>query len=245
MSYHWNWQIFLEPVSTGRGTYLDWLLSGLCWTLAVALVAWVLALALGVVLGVVLTGRSRVARWSAIAYCETFRGVPLLVQMFLWYFVLPELLPAGAAHWLKREMPLPEAATAALALAAYTASRIAVLVRAGIESVPRGLREAGAALGLRGWATYQSILLPICLRTMTPTLTSEFMSLVKNTSIALTIGVMELTAQARAVTEYTFHGFESFAAATLLYLVIVMIVGQLMRRVEARSRIVGMLTVRT
>jgi glutamate/aspartate transport system permease protein len=240
VSYHWNWQVFYDPVAVGSGQYLHWLLSGAGVTLAIGLTAWLLALLVGVPVGALQTARSRGLRLPAVMYSELFRNVPLIVQMFIWYFVIPELLPAAAARWIKREMPLPEATTAVVALGLYTASRVAIQVRAGIDGISAGLRDAARALGLNAWDTYRRVLLPLALRTMVPVLTSEFMSIMKNTSIALTIGLMELTARARAMNEYTFQGFETFTAATILYVLIALSANRVMRRVELRCRIPGM-----
>ncbi len=233
MNYNWNWGIlFQEP-------YFGWLLSGFNWTVSVALCAWVIAFTLGSVIGVMRTVPSRIARSFATAYVELFRNIPLLVQMFLWYFALPEALPEEAGRFLKRDLPQPEFVTAVVALGFYTASRVAEQVRAGIESVHGGLGNAAKASGLSITQTYRHVLLPISFRLVIPSMTSEFLTIFKNSSLALTIGLLELTAQARQITEYTFQGFEAFAAATVLYVAIALIVTVLMIFVEQRARIPG------
>src|SRR5258706_10841514 len=147
MSYNWNWLIFWQPSPEGTGTYLDMLLSGLVWTLVTATVAWVLALVMGSIVGVLRTLPVGLARGAAASYVEFFRNIPLLVQLFLWYFVLPELLPRPAGLWLKQ---LPNAAfwTAAIGIGLYMSARVAEQVRAGIASLPAGQTMAGKALGL-------------------------------------------------------------------------------------------------
>ncbi|NJM35375.1 MAG: amino acid ABC transporter permease [Rhodomicrobium sp.] len=233
MNYNWNWSIlFQEP-------YFDWILSGLGWTVAVALSAWVIAFTLGSVIGVMRTVPSKAARSFATAYVELFRNVPLLVQMFLWYFALPEVLPDDAGRWLKRDLPNPEFVTAFVALGFYTASRVAEQVRAGIESIPKGLNNAAKASGLSTYQTYRHVLLPISFRIVIPPLTSEFLTIFKNSSLALTIGLLELTGRTQQITEYTFQGFEAFAAATVLYVIIALIVTLTMTWVEGRTRIPG------
>ncbi len=233
MNYNWNWGIlFQEP-------YFDWLVSGFGWTVAVALCAWMIAFTLGSVIGVMRTLPSRPLRMFATAYVELFRNVPLLVQMFLWYFALPEVLPADAGRFLKRDLPNPEFITAFVALGFYTASRVAEQVRSGIESIPGGLTNAAKSTGLSTVQIYRNVLLPISFRIIIPPMTSEFLTIFKNSSLALTIGLLELTAQARQITDYTFQGFEAFAAATVLYVVIALIVTILMSIVESRSRIPG------
>jgi glutamate/aspartate transport system permease protein len=220
MNYHWNWAVIAERTVLGRGTYLEWLVDGACRTVMAGLAAWALALVLGILTGSLMTVNHRLLRRVAKLYIEVARNIPLIVQMFLWYFVMPELLPREWSHWVKREMPYPEFATAVVALALYTAARIAIQVQAGIEALPRGQALACRALGMSTFQSYRFVLLPSTLRVMAPTLTSEFMAVFKNTSVALTIGLLELTAQARAMSEYTFQGFEAFALATLLYLLI-------------------------
>jgi glutamate/aspartate transport system permease protein len=191
------------------------------------------------VIGVARTLPYAPVRLAATAYVELFRNIPLLVQIFLWYFVLPELVPQSAGHWLKRELPYPEFFSAMVGLGLYTASRVAEQVRSGIGAVPPGLSAAARASGLTLAQTYRHILLPLGFRIIVPPLTSEFLGIVKNTSIALTIGVMEITAASRQIESHTFQGYEAFAAATALYLLISVSLLFLTRRLEARTRIPG------
>jgi glutamate/aspartate transport system permease protein len=170
---------------------------------------------------------------------ELFRNIPLLVQMFLWFFVLPELVPEGLGHWLKRDLPYPEFYSATLCLGLFTASRVAEQVRSGIESVPRGLTAVARSSGLTIAQTYRHVLLPLAFRIIVPPLTSEFLGIVKNTSIALTVGILEITAASRQIESYTFQGYEAFAAATVLYLAVAQLLLFLTRRLEARTRIPG------
>jgi glutamate/aspartate transport system permease protein len=215
------------------------LLKGLAVTAGLALSAWIIALALGTVIGVARTLPFAPVRLAATAYVELFRNIPLLVQIFLWFFVLPELVPQSAGHWLKRELPYPEFFSAMVGLGLYTASRVAEQVRSGIGAVPPGLSAAARASGLTLAQTYRHILLPLGFRIIVPPLTSEFLGIVKNTSIALTIGVAEITAASRQIESYTFQGYEAFAAATALYLLISVSLLFLTRRLEARARIPG------
>ncbi len=175
----------------------------------------------------------------ATAYVELFRNIPLLVQIFLWFFVLPELVPESAGRWLKRELPYPEFFSAMVGLGLYTASRVAEQVRSGIASIPPGLGAVARASGFTIAQTYRYVLLPLGFRIIVPPLTSEFLGIVKNTSIALTIGVMEITAASRQIESYTFQGYEAFAAATVLYLLISASLLLVTRRLEARTRIPG------
>ena len=233
MQYNWNWGVLLQE------PYLGWLISGVGWTIAVASAAWVIAFTLGSIVGVARTLPNRWVQGAATAYVELLRNVPLLVQLFIWYFVVPELLPDDWGRWVKRDLPLPEYTTAVIGLGFYTASRVAEQVRSGIESISRGQSMAGYASGLTTLQLYRYVLLPVAFRVIVPPLTSEFLTIFKNSSLALTIGVLELTAQSRQITEYTFQGFEAFTAATVMYVVITLTVTAAMSLVERRARIPG------
>jgi glutamate/aspartate transport system permease protein len=243
VNYNWNWSIFWQPAPDGSGAYLGWLISGLGWTLSTALIAWVIALALGSAVGTV---RTMPLRWLVRlgnAYVELFRNIPLLVQMFLWYFVLPELLPTVLGDTMKQMVP-PWASfwPAVLCLGFYTSARVAEQVRAGIQSLPRGQSMAGTALGLTLPQTYRYVLLPQAFRIILPPLTSEFMNIIKNSAVALTIGLVELTARARAMQEFTFQVFEAFTAATIIYILVTLVVVFGMRRLERKVQVPGLIS---
>ncbi|MEE1506864.1 MAG: amino acid ABC transporter permease [Candidatus Neomarinimicrobiota bacterium] len=236
MQYNWDWGVII------REPYLEWIISGFGWTVSVSIAAWLLAFSLGSIIGIFRTTNNSILRAIAAVYVEIFRNIPLIVQMFLWYFVFPELLPNEAGMWVKREMPMPEFTTAALCLGLYTASRVAEQVRSGIQSIGQGQNNAGLATGLTKFQVYRYILLPVGYRIMIPPLTSEFLTIFKNSSVALTIGVLEITAQARQIEEYTFQGFEAFTTATVLYILVTSIVMILMRVVEGKVSIPGMIS---
>jgi glutamate/aspartate transport system permease protein len=238
VNYHWNWHIFWEPAPNGTGNYLDMLLSGLVLTIETAICAWVLALAFGSVIGVMRTLPSKTASWIGFGYVEFFRNMPLLVQLFVWFFVLPELLPRGLGLWLK-QMPNAPFYTAAIGVGLFMSARVAEQTRAGINSLPRGQRVAATALGLTSAQTYRYVLLPMAFRIMVPPLTSEFLSTIKNTSVAITIGLIELTGEARAMQEFSFQVFEAFTAATMLYLLINVVVVIAMRFLERAVAVPG------
>jgi glutamate/aspartate transport system permease protein len=241
MNYNWNWGIFWEPSPEGVGTYFGMLLSGLRWTIATAVIAWLLALILGSIVGVLRTLPSRGTQVLTSVYVELFRNIPLLVQLFLWFFVLPELLPRTAGLWLK-QLPNAPFWTAAIGIGFYMSARVAEQVRAGINALPRGQRLAGTALGLTTAQVYRYVLLPMAFRIILPPLTSEFLNTIKNTSVALTIGLLELTARARAMQEFSFQVFEAFTAATILYLLINAVVVVAMRFLETRVAVPGYIT---
>lgn len=238
--------MLLETEPGGTGTYLHYLLVGLGWTLATALTAWVIALALGALVGTVRTTDLRWLVRLGNLYVEIFRNVPLIVQMFLWFFVVPELLPQALGDWIK-QVPPPWGSyiPAVLCLGIFTSVRVAEQVRAGIQSLPRGQRMAGTALGLTGVQTYRHVVLPQALRIILPPLTSEFMNVIKNSSVALTIGLLELTGRARAMQEFSFRVFEAFTAATLIYLLTNLLVVLLMRALERKVRVPGLIALHT
>ena len=240
MKYNWNWGIFWQLSPDGHGTYLDTLVAGLGWTLATALAAWMIALILGMIVGVVRTTPVRWLRLLGDAWVELFRNVPLLVQMFLWFFVVPELLPASVGIWLK-QLPRSAFYTAVVCLSLYTSARVAEQTRAGIQSLARGQGMAGIALGLTLPQTYRFVLLPMALRIVLPPLTSEFLNVIKNSAVALTIGLVELTASARSIQEFSFQVFEAFTAATLIYMVLNLIVVIGMRWLEKRLAVPGLI----
>jgi glutamate/aspartate transport system permease protein len=241
MNYNWNWSIFWEPSPEGIGTYLDTLWSGMGWTLATALSAWLMALILGALIGTIRTMPDKWAVRLANGYIEVFRNVPLLVQMFLWYFVLPELVPTPIGDWLKA-LPNAPFITAVLCLGFFTSSRVAVQVSAGIHALPRGQKMAGTALGLSLLQAYRYVMLPMAVRIVIPPLTNEFLNVIKNSAVALTIGLLELTARARSMQEFSFQVFEAFTAATLIYVVINVAVVNLMRFIEKRVAVPGFIT---
>lgn len=240
MNYKWNWGIFWADNPEGSGNFLSTLISGLGWTISTALCAWVIALLLGTVVGVLRTTPMPWVVRLGNAYVEVFRNIPLLVQMFLWFFVLPELLPNAWGDALK-QMPNAPFLTAVVCLGFFTSVRIAEQVKAGIQALPRGQGMAGTALGLTLPETYRYVLLPQAFRIILPPLSSELLNIIKNTSVALTIGLMELTARTRAMQEYTFQVFEAFAAATLIYLMVNLVVVQGMRWLERRVAVPGLI----
>ncbi|TEA79040.1 amino acid ABC transporter permease [Allopusillimonas ginsengisoli] len=239
MNYNWNWHVLLESAPGGE-TYLQTLLSGLVWTIGTAVLSWVLALSMGTLIGVARTTRVPWLRRVGTAYVELLRNIPLLVQMFLWYFVMPELVPKALGDAIKQVPPpwgifIP----AVLCLGFYTSSRIAEQVRAGIDSLPPGQRMAATALGLKPWEVYRHVLLPTAFRIILPPLSSELLNLIKNTSVAFTIGLFELVGAARSVQEFSFQVFETFAVATLFYLILNLVVVRGMLLLERRLAVPG------
>jgi glutamate/aspartate transport system permease protein len=230
VGYRWDWEVFLRDTGGGE-TYLQWMLSAWGWTLSVAGCAWVVALALGVLVGTLRTLPSRAAVSLGNAWVELFRNIPLLVQIFLWYHVVPALVP-----------PLREAPSFLLvvfALGFFTSARIAEQVRAGIQSLPSGQRMAGLAMGLTLPQTYRHVILPMAFRIIVPPLTSEAMNIVKNSSVAFAVSISELTLFALQAQEETARGIEVYLAVTSLYMVSAFAVNRVMALIEQRVRVPG------
>lgn len=217
-------------------SYLDWLLKAWGWTLAVAGLGLLIALVLGAAMGTLRTlpdtGRSsRVLVRLSTAWVELFRNIPILVQVFLWYHVIPAFIPplkVFPSYWL-----------VSIALGFFTSARIAEQVRAGIQALPSGQHAAATALGLTTVQSYRYVILPMALRIVIPPLTSESMNLIKNSSVAFAVSVPELTLFAMQAQEETSHGVEIYLAVTLLYALSAFAVNRAMAFIEKRSRIPG------
>jgi glutamate/aspartate transport system permease protein len=233
--------VFWQESAEGTGSYAYALLLGLKLTLEISVIAATLALIAGSIVGVMRTLQSPLARRLSGAYVEFFRNIPLLAQLFVWYFVLPELLPRAAGLWLK-QLPNANFYTAAIGLGLYMSARVAEQLKAGIGSMPRGQRMAATALGLTTVQTYRHVLLPMAYRIIFPPLTSELLNTVKNSSVALTIGVAELTQSARNMDSYTFQTFQAFTAATVIYLALNAVVTLIMRRIEHNIAVPGFIS---
>ena len=243
MNYNWNWGVFFQETPEGGTFYWEILVSGLGWTLAVSVAAWLIAMIAGSVIGTIRTTENRWLNIFGHSWVELFRNIPLLVQMFLWYFVIPEFVPP-LKRWMVSTDPIyAQFISAVFCLGLFTSARIAEQVRAGIQSLPRGQRLASMALGLTPAQTYRHVLLPEAFRIIIPPLTSETMNLIKNSSIALTIGLAELTFRAREIGEYTFNFFEAFTAATIVYIIISMSANRVMAKVEKSVAVPGLISV--
>lgn len=216
----------------GEGSYLQWLLSAWGWTATVAVLGFAIALVIGIVVGTLRTLNTR--PWIsgiAAAWVELFRNVPLLVQVFLWYHVAPFFVPL-----LKL---VPSWLLVSVALGLFTSARIAEQVRSGIQSLPRGQHGAALALGMSDAQAYRLVILPVALRLMMPALTSEAMSIVKNSSVAFAVSIAELTQFAMQAQEETARGIEIYLAVTLLYALTAFAVNRALALLEARVRVPG------
>jgi His/Glu/Gln/Arg/opine family amino acid ABC transporter permease subunit len=178
-------------------------------------------------------------RWLATAYVEFFRNVPLLVWMFLWYFGVPPLLPQALQDWLFEHGV--EYWAGVFALGVYHGARFSEVLRAGIQSIPKTQLEAALSTGLTVAQAYRLVIIPIALRLIIPPATNETLNLLKNSSVALTIGVAELTFQTRQIETYTAKAFEALAAGTMIYLILCLTIAIIMARLERRIAIPGMI----
>ena len=227
----WDWQVFLNDDGSGR-TYLQWMFDAWGWTLAVAGCSWVVSITVGALMGTLrtLTDSPWLSRLANV-WVEVFRNIPLLVQIFLWYFVLPKLFPP-----LKQ---LSGFILVVFALGFYTSARIAEQVRAGIQALPRGQRYAGLAMGFTTAQTYRYVLLPMAFRIILPPLTSESMNLLKNSSVAFAVSIAELTMFAMQAQEETSRGIEIYLAVTGLYAISAFAVNRVFAFIEKRAQVPG------
>ena len=220
--------------------YIRWILSGLYWTSTLAISSAAISLFIGIIIGIFRSSESIVLNILGRIYVQIFRNIPLIVQMFLAYFVLPDLLPDGIGNAIKQmSPPWSSFVPALICLSIYTGARIAEQVRAGLNSLPRGQKEAADAIGLNVFQRYCSVLLPQALRIIFPTLTSEAMGVFKNTSVALTIGLLELTAQAQQISEFTYETFAAFSASTFCYGLLAFVIWIVMSYVERKLHVPG------
>lgn len=233
MNYQFDWSVLW----TGQSG--QWLLQGIITTLEISVLAWLLAGALGIMAGALRTVPFAPLRALAACYVEFFRNVPLLVWMFFWYFAVPPLLPKALQEWLFNHGA--EFWAGMFALGVYHGARFSEMIRSGIQSIPKTQFEAALSTGLSTTQTYRFVILPIALRLIIPPLTNESLNLLKNSSVALTISVAELTFQTRQIETYTAKAFEALTAGTVIYLALCLGIATMMARLERRFAIPGLI----
>ncbi|HAJ12770.1 MAG: amino acid ABC transporter permease [Hydrogenophaga sp.] len=240
---NWDWQVYCKdtiegevmPGCFGSGgdiTYLDWMLSAWGWTVSVALCALLVALVVGSIIGVLRTLPD--SPWLVRlgnAWVELFRNIPLLVQIFLWYYVVPALIPA-----MRSFSPF---ILVVIALGLFTSARIAEQVRAGIQALPKGQRYAGMAVGFTTAQTYRYVILPMAYRIIIPPLTSESMNIFKNSSVAFAVSIAELTQFYLQASEETSRPMEIYIGVVILYVISAMAINRIMAFVEKKVRVPG------
>ncbi|WP_235835322.1 amino acid ABC transporter permease [Piscinibacter terrae] len=232
MGSKWDWQVFLQDTGGGR-TYLEWLMSAWGWTLSVAILSLVVALVVGSLMGILRTTPSKWLVFIGTAWTELFRNIPLLVQIFLWYHVIPSIFLSLRA--------IPSFVLVVFALGFFTSARISEQVKAGIQALPKGQRYAGLAMGLTLPQVYRFVLLPMAFRIVIPPLTSESMNIIKNSSVAFAVSIAELTMFAMQAQEETSRGIEVYLAVTGLYFISAFAINRIALVIEQRVQVPGMI----
>ena len=228
----WDWKVFFQDTGGGQ-TYLNWMMSAWGWTLLVSACSLVVALVVGSIMGIFRTTPVKALVWLGNAWTELFRNIPLLVQIFLWYHVIPSIFKGLQA--------VPDFVAVVIALGFFTSARISEQVRAGIQALPRGQRYAGLAMGLTLPQTYRFVLLPMAFRIVIPPLTSESMNIIKNSSVAFAVSISELTFFAMQAQEETSRGVEVYLAVTFLYFISAFAVNRVAAVIEKRTQVPGMI----
>lgn len=228
-----DWQVFMTDDGSGR-TYGEWMLEAWRWTLAVAGTSWLVSMAVGALVGTLRTlpASPKLVRLGD-AWVELFRNIPLLVQIFLWYFVVPKIIPAF--------QQVPGFVLVVFGLGFFTSARIAEQFKAGILALPRGQRMAALAMGFTTWQSYRYVILPMAFRIILPPLTSESMNLLKNSSVAFAVSIPELTMFAMQAQEETSRGIEIYLAVTGLYVVSAVVVNRVFAFIERKLRVPGLI----
>jgi polar amino acid transport system permease protein len=189
---------------------------GIALMLEITALAWILAMVLGTVLALIRMSHHKLAEAAVGAWVEYHQNVPMLVQIFLWYFGIATLLPSGLQFWLNRHGGEFTFATVAIGLA--TSAYMSEGLRGGIRSIPQSQIEAARALGLSYLQAYRHVIFPQAFRIALPTLVNHTVLLFKNTSLAMTIGVAELMYATREIESRTFRTIEIYLVATVIYL---------------------------
>ncbi|TSJ89555.1 amino acid ABC transporter permease [Gilliamella apicola] len=237
-----NWTLFFESTPYGDEIYLNWLFDGIIITVSLAVTAWIIAFLLGSIVGICRTLENKFLNGFAAGYIQLFRNIPLLVQMFLWYMLFPEILSGSLKIWFISGISPNVSAfiTAAIALGLFTSARIAEQVRTGIQTLPIGQRYAAIALGLTNRQAYMYVLLPNAYRRIIPPLTSEMTNIIKNSSVASTIGLIDLIGQIDRINDATNSIVEILCGVTIAFMLINYAVLTIMRFVEKQARLPNM-----
>jgi len=235
LAYEFRWSVLWQQ------PYGQWMLEGIWTTIQLGFISWVIALLIGTFVGACRITPHKPLRLLATLYTEFFRDIPLLVQLFFWYFAAPQVLPAPLKLYIYRQLPHAEFWIVVIALSIYTSSRVAEQIRSGLQSIPVDQFHAALSTGLTNFQMYRYVTIPLAVRIMIPPLTTEFLTIFKNTSLAMTVGVLETTFMSQQVEAYTFRGLEATTAACLVYLAITMSVVFIMGRVEKKLAVPGLI----
>lgn len=233
-AYEFDWGVLW------RQPYGIWLLQGLWLTIKIGFLAWIIALFLGILMGTLRVTPWRWLRFISTAYTEVFRNIPFIVQLFFWYYAGPMIFGETIGRQINQILGL-NYYMAIFALGLYTASRMAEHMRAGFASISRDQYQAVLSTGMTQYQMYRHVIIPYALRIIMPPLTTEFLTIFKNSSIAMTIGVAELTFMSYRIDAETFHGLETTTGAMLIYLILGLTVVHCMNLIESRIKIPGMI----
>jgi glutamate/aspartate transport system permease protein len=233
LAYEFDWGVLW------RHPYGIWLLKGLGLTIGIGMAAWIIALTLGILIGTLRVTRYRPLRWFGTAYVEILRNIPLLVQLFFWFYAGPILFGETLSREINHISGL-NIWVSIIGIGLYTASRVAEHVRAGFASIGRDQYQAVLSTGMTQVQMYRYVIIPYALRLIIPPMTTEFLTVFKNTSIAMTIGVAELTFQSYQIDADTFHGLEATTGAMFIYLILGICVVKFMSLVEKKYKIQGL-----
>ena len=233
LAYKFDWSVLW------REPYGEWMLQGIWLTLQLGFLAWIIALSLGVFLGTMRAAPWKLLRLVSTIYVEVFRNVPFLVQLFFWFYAGPMIFGKTLQFKINAISGL-NYYSAVVGLGLYTASRVAEHVRAGFASIGQGQYQAVLSTGMTQWQMYWHVMIPHALRLVIPPLTTEFLTIFKNSSVAMTIGVAETTFMSYKIDSETFHGLEATTGAMFVYLVLGMVVVKTMSYFEKKFRIRGL-----
>lgn len=231
MGYELDWSILWnEP-------YRTWILHGIFLTVVISLISWCFALIIGTIIGLMRESPVRGVRLFSTAFVEVHRNIPLLVQLFFGYFALPMLLPLPLRRFLY-DLGW-EIGSAILVLSLYTSAKVAEHVRAGLKTVSAMVKEGALSTGLSWSQTQRYVVGPLLLRVIVPSLTTEFLTIFKGSSLAMTVGVVETTYITQRLGFQTFRWIEANTVGTLVYLGCAWAVALLMGVIESRTRVPG------
>ena len=220
-------------------TYKKWrigiLMEGLWLTLKVSLIAIVFGILIGLFAGIARISSNPALKWSAITYIEFIRGSPLLVQIFIWYFVLGTLI--NNIFVRKGLGQIPPLGFGVAALACFAGAYVAEMVRAGIQSIHFGQVEAAKSLGMTYLQSMQHIILPQALRRILPPLAGQFISLIKDSSLLGLIAIRELTKATREVITTSLQPFELWFVCAILYLILTFSLSMFVQYLERRTQV--------
>ncbi|MBC8079163.1 MAG: amino acid ABC transporter permease [Gorillibacterium sp.] len=213
--------------------YADYFLRGAGLTVYLSFFTVLFGTVLGVVLALMKLSSIRPLKWFATGYVEFIRGTPLLVQVFIIYYGIPQI----TTQIFGSPLDMPDKVSGIIALSINSAAYMAEIFRAGIENIDKGQTEAARSLGMSKSLMMRLIILPQAIKNILPALGNEFIVVIKESSIVMIIGLKELMYNANVVKSKTFQGFEPYLAAALVYFAITFTLSRLLARFERRLKV--------